>query len=301
MVSSNSLVVCALEWFVNPDHLPLFVAKERGFFAGEGLSVSIVVPTVAEESLELVGCGKADFGVGEQSNVILAASRGLPVLAIGPLLAHTVVVFMVPAESNIASPSGLRGKTIGWPGIEIDLPFIHAVTETAGLSTDDYSLKPVGFNLTEALLSGEVDAVFGAFQNYEGVEAELRGRPVRFFQLADYGVPDLYQLVFLTNRDLASGEPDLCRRFMRALTRGFEVTHAEPQAALHDYFVANPTLRGELSEKTFEATLPFFARPGEMAMDPNRWAAAQDFLHERGIIEQKRPLGELFTNSFIQE
>jgi ABC-type nitrate/sulfonate/bicarbonate transport system substrate-binding protein len=52
------------------------VAKERGYFAEEGLDLSIVVPTVAEESLELVSRGKADFGVGEQSNVILAASRG---------------------------------------------------------------------------------------------------------------------------------------------------------------------------------------------------------------------------------
>lgn len=301
MPVSKTFALCALEWFVNPDHLPLFVAKERGYFAEEGLELSIVVPTVAEESLELVGRGKADFGVGEQSNVILAASRGLPVVAIGPLLAHTVVVFMVLDESPVAGPADLRGKTIGWPGIEIDLPFIHAVAESSGLGPDDYDLVPVGFNLTEALLKGEVDAVFGAFQNYEGVEAELKGHRVRFFQPADYGVPDLYQLVLLTSRTLADEEPELCRGFMRAVGRGLEAAHREPSGALESYLKANPTLRGELTEKTFEATLPFLARPEELAMEEGRWAAAQDFLFGRGVIDKRLALEELFTNRFVSE
>jgi putative hydroxymethylpyrimidine transport system substrate-binding protein len=206
---------------------------------------------------------------------------------------------MVPAESPIASPSDLRGKTIGWPGIEIDLPFIHAVAESSGLGPKDYNLKPVGFNLTEALLSGEVDAVFGAFQNYEGVEAKLKGRQVRFFQLADYGVPDLYQLVLLTSRGLSEAEPSLCRRFMKAVERGLEASHHDSVSALEDYLAANPTLRGELTEKTFEATLPFLARPGELAMEAQRWAAAQDFLCSRGVIEKRLALEELFTNRFV--
>ncbi|MFQ6672539.1 MAG: ABC transporter substrate-binding protein [Candidatus Tectimicrobiota bacterium] len=301
MAQEKTFVVCVLEWFVNPDHLPLFVAKERGYFDAEGLEVAIVVPTVAEESLELVGRGKADFGVGEQSNVILAASRGLPVLAIGPLLIHTVVVFMVPASSEIASPADLRGKIIGWPGIEIDLPFIHAVTEHAGLTPDDYDLKSVGFNLTEALVSGEVDAVFGAFRNYEGVEAALKGTPMRFFHLADYGVPDLYQLVFLTHRGLAEADPDICRRFMRAVAQGLEATQADPVAALEAYLAANPTLRGELTEQAFAATLPFFPNPEELTMEPVRWAAAQEFLHARGVVERTLPLEELFTDRFVTD
>ncbi|HEX9741759.1 MAG TPA: ABC transporter substrate-binding protein, partial [Nitrospiraceae bacterium] len=63
------LVTLALEWFLNPDHLPFIVAKEQGFFREEGMDVSILIPTVPEESLELVARGKADFGVGEQTNL----------------------------------------------------------------------------------------------------------------------------------------------------------------------------------------------------------------------------------------
>ena len=65
-------ITLALEWFLNPDHLPFIVAKEQGFFREEGLDLSIVVPTVPEESLELVARCKADFCVGEQTNLIKA-------------------------------------------------------------------------------------------------------------------------------------------------------------------------------------------------------------------------------------
>src|SRR5438876_10011804 len=87
-------VTVALEWFLNPDHLPIVAAKEQGCFREEGLELSILVPTVPEESLDLVAHGKADFGVGEQTNLIKARAQGQPLISIGPLLAHTGVCQM---------------------------------------------------------------------------------------------------------------------------------------------------------------------------------------------------------------
>ncbi len=95
------LVTLALEWFLNPDHLPFIVAKEQGFFRDEGLDVSIIVPTVPEESLELVARGKADFGVGEQTNLIKARAQRWPLVSIGPLLTNTVVCLMYLKEGPI--------------------------------------------------------------------------------------------------------------------------------------------------------------------------------------------------------
>src|SRR5579872_7013701 len=92
------LVTLALEWFLNPDHLPFIVAKEQGFFREEGLDLSIVIPTVPEESLELVARGKADFGVGEQTNLIKARAQRWPLVSIGPLLTNTVVCLMYLKE-----------------------------------------------------------------------------------------------------------------------------------------------------------------------------------------------------------
>src|SRR5207244_12605969 len=89
--NKTQMVTVALEWFLNPDHLPIVAAKEKGVFREEGLALSILMPTVPEESLDLVAHGKADFGVGEQTNLIKARAQGHPLIPIGPLRAHTGV------------------------------------------------------------------------------------------------------------------------------------------------------------------------------------------------------------------
>lgn len=291
------LVTVALEWFLNPDHLPLVVAKEAGFFREEGLDLSILIPTVPEESLDLVARGKADFGVGEQTNLIRARGQGRALLSIGPLLEHTVVCLMYLKEGPIKRLENLRHHRVGWPGLESDLPILGTMLEAAGLTQDDILPVDVGFALTDALLTGQADAVFGAFVNYEQVEAELKGAAVEFVSPTQYGVPDLYQLVIFTSAGLVRRQPDLIRRFSRALGRGLDLTHSKPGVALMLYLKAHRTANPELSEKTFQATRPYFSK--SLRQDAARWKAVRDWLYRRGVITTKPPLSSLFTNQFV--
>ncbi|WP_447972769.1 ABC transporter substrate-binding protein [Nitrospira sp. Kam-Ns4a] len=289
-------VTLALEWFLNPDHLPLVVAKERGYFREEGLALSILVPTVPEESLDLVGRGKADFGVGEQTNLIKARAQGLPLLSIGPLLAHTVVCLMYLKDGPIRRLEDLRGRRVGWPGLEIDLPILDALLEATGLTRADIQPVDVGFALTDALVTGKADAVFGAFVNYEQVEAEQRGAAVEFVSPTAYGVPDLYQLVVFASERLAARRPALVRAFARAYARGLADTHANPDEALRLYQRAHSLADPELSAKTFRATLPYF--PRDLRQDSARWKRVRDWLYARRVIAHNPPLSSLFTNRF---
>jgi len=293
----TTLVTLALEWFLNPDHLPFVVAKEQGFFREEGLDLSILVPTVPEESLDLVARGKADFGVGEQTNLIKARSQGQPLISISPLLAHTVVCLMYLKDGPIKRLENLRHRRVGWPGLEIDLPILGTMLEAAGLTHDDILPVDVGFALTDALLSGKADAVFGAFVNYEQVEAELKGASVEFVSPITYNVPDLYQLVVMTSDRMARRHPEVVHGFSRALTRGLVMTHEQPDEALRLYQKANAMADPDLSAKTFRATLPYF--PKSLRQDRSRWKAVHDWLHKRGVIKRKIPLQHLFTNKFV--
>src|SRR2546422_699486 len=209
-------VTVALEWFLNPDHLPIVAAKEKGFFREEGLELSILVPTVPEESLDLVAHGKADFGVGEQTNLIKARAQGQLLISMGPLLAPTVVCLMYLKNGPIKSLEDLRGKRVGWPGLEIDLPILGTMLEAAGLTHADIVPVDVGFALTDALISGKADAVFGAFVNYEQVEAVLKGASVEFVSPTQYNVPDMYQLVVMTSDRMGKQKPEIVHKCVRA-------------------------------------------------------------------------------------
>lgn len=290
-------VTLVLEWFLNPDHLPIVAAKMRGFFREEGLDLSILVPTIPEESLDLVAKGKADFGVGEQTNLIRARDQGQPLISLGPLLAHTVVCLMYLKNGPVRRLEDLRGRRVGWPGLEIDLPILGTMLEAAGLTQADIIPVDVGFALTDALLSGKADAVFGAFRNYEQVEAELRGAAVEFASPTDYHVPDLYQLVVLTSDRMVARQPGVVRGFVRALSRGLAATHEHPDESLGLYLKANAMADPTLSSRTFHATLPYF--PENLRQDPERWKAVRDWLHSRGVIKTRMSLQSLFTNAFV--
>lgn len=299
LAARRPLVTLALEWFLNPDHLPIVTAKERGFFREEGFDLSILVPTVPEESLDLVAQGKADFGVGEQTNLIKARSQGQPLISIGPLLAHTVVCLMYLKDGPIKRLENLRHHRVGWPGLDIDLPILGALLEAAGLTYDDILPVDVGFALTDALLTGKADAVFGAFVNYEQVEAEMRGASVEFVLPTQYGVPDLYQLVVFTSDRMVRQHPRLVRGFARALTRGLEATHTQADESLGLYLKAHALADPTLTAKTFHATRPYF--PDDLRQDEARWRQVRDWLHRRGVLRKKPPLETLFTNAFLPD
>jgi putative hydroxymethylpyrimidine transport system substrate-binding protein len=291
------LVTLALEWFLNPDHLPFVVAKEAGYFRDEGLDLSIVVPTVPEESLELVARGKADFAVGEQTNLIKARGQGWPLLSIGPLLTNTVVCLMYLKDGPIKRLENLRHRRVGWPGLDIDVPILLTMLNAAGLTSADILQVDVGFALTDALLTGKADAVFGAFVNYEQVEAELKGASVEFVSPTKYGVPDLYQLVVMTSDRMVKNHPAAVRGFTRAFARGLALIHERPGDALGAYLKANPLADPTLSAKTFDKTWPYF--PEILTQDEHRWAAVRDWLHKRGVVKKQIPLEKLFTNRFV--
>jgi putative hydroxymethylpyrimidine transport system substrate-binding protein len=282
---------------LNPDHLPIVNAKARGFFGDEGIDLSILIPTVPEESLELVAHGKADFAIGEQTNLIKARAAGDPLISIGPLLAHTVVCLMYLTDGPIKTLADLRGRRVGWPGLEIDLPILGTMLASANLGFDNIVPVDVGFGLTEALLNGKAEAVFGAFVNYEQVEAVARGAFVTFVSPSEHGVPDLYQLVVMTSDRLLRRDPRLVRGFARALSRGLTAMHENPEESLGLYLKAHAMADPTLSAKTFDATRPYF--PETLKQDPDRWRAVHDWLLTRKVIGTRMSLDKLFTNAYL--
>ena len=86
---------------------------------------------------------------------------------------------------------------------------------------DSVKERNVGFSLTPALLTGKVDAVLGAFWNYEGVELRLKGKRPRIIRMEEAGVPTYDELVLVANADALErdgGQDPRVHR--RALARG---------------------------------------------------------------------------------
>ncbi|UCE82068.1 MAG: ABC transporter substrate-binding protein [Deltaproteobacteria bacterium] len=289
--TAGDRVSCMLDWFPNPDHAPLYVAQAKGFFAEEGLEVDLMVPADPNDPLKLVAAGKVNFAISYQPSVITARSEGLPVVSIGALVQHPLSSILYLESSGFKSPADLKGRRIGYSVEPLYRVLFEAVAEKAGLQASDYEIYRVGFNLAPSLLTGKVDAVVGAFRNYEAIQIELEGKKVGIFPLEEHGIPDFYELVIITHPNEITAQPARVKAFMRGLTKGIQQTIDDPKACLETFLKLHPDLRDELNRRAFQATLPFFK--GSPEQKTSRWVEMQAFMFDRGLIKRSSPVQEL--------
>ncbi len=274
-----------LDWFVNPDHVPLF-AVDSG--------AEIVIPGDPDEPLAAVVEGRAELALNYQPNVTLARARGLPVRAVGVLIDQVLDTLMVRADGPVRRVRDLAGRRVAYAVEPFDRVMFQAMAQHAGLPPDAWTFVDVGFGFTRALVESRVDAVMGAFRNYEVIEASELGVPVRIFELADHGVPPFYQLVFVARDDLDTMQAAAIARTLRRIAQGISLAKADPERAFGAYVAANPGHDDRFHRRAFAATVPAFA--ASQRQDARRWREFAEFLHSRGLLSTTPPAAELFTN-----
>lgn len=272
-----------LDWFVNPDHAPLIVAKEAGFFAREGLDVELIAPADPSTPPRLVGAGKADIAVTYQADLLLDVQAGLPLVRIGTLVETPLNCLIALRSGPIKTLADLKGKRIGFSIANLQEVYLGAMLATVGLSIRDVTLVGVNFNLANALKAGSVDAIIDGFRTFELIEMELEGFAATAFYPEEHGVPAYDELVYVTRSELRRDAR--IARFVAAVEKATLFLTNHPDEALALVVKAYPDLDDTLNRRAFAATLPRFAkRPG--ALDRARYDRFALFLTARGLLDR---------------
>ena len=184
-----------LDWFINPDHGPLYVALEKGYFRDARLDVEFKVPADPNDPPKLVAAGKADLAISYQPQLHMQADRGLPLVRVATLVATPLSSLVVLRDGPVKSVADLKGKTVGFSVGGFEDAILRAMLEKNGLTLNDVKLVNVNFSLSPALISGKVDAVIGAYRNFELNQLDILKRPGRAFYVEEEGVPAYDELI----------------------------------------------------------------------------------------------------------
>lgn len=281
-----------LDWFVNPDHAPLYVAEAIGAFEAEGLEIEMIAPADPNDPPKLVAAGKAEIAISYQPQLHLQAEAGLPLVRFGTLVATPLNTLVVLEDGPIKEIADLKGRKIGFSVGGFEHAVLGAILRDAGLGDDDYELVNVNFSLSPSLISGQVDAVIGAYRNFELNQMDIVGRPGRAFYVEEHGVPPYDELIYLTNRELIGD--DRLNRFLRAVEIGTQYLVNHPGDSWEKFIAINPDLDDELNRRAWRDTLPRFAlRPA--ALDIGRYERFAAFMKEAGLIETVPPVESYAT------
>ncbi len=283
-----------LDFYPNPNHVPLYVAQGRGMFASEGIEVELIAPSDPSDPAKLVAARAVDVALTPQMNYLIAKGAGLPLLAVGALINGALGGLLALDGSGIRELADLRGRRIGYALEPLEPVLWRTMLRHVGVQPHEVELVYVGMNTLFALLARRVDAI-GAFRNYEALAVEGLGHRPVFFPQEAYGVPDTYELVIVVHPAFLREGLARVRGFLQALATGIAFTQDHPAVALDVFEAAVPERADEdLTRRSFWATLPLYAR-GARHDDLPRWEAMQTYLVARGLMPQALPLADLFT------
>jgi putative hydroxymethylpyrimidine transport system substrate-binding protein len=276
-----------LDWFINPDHAPLVVAQQRGYFADAGLEVALIEPADPNDPPKLLAAGQADIAVSYQPQLHLQVAEGLPLARIGTLIATPLNCVVALADGPVKTLADLRGRKVGFSVGGFEDAVLARMLKEAGLSLRDVELVNVNFSLSPALLSGQVDAVIGAFRNFELNQLAIAGKPGRAFYPEEHGVPAYDELIYLAHRDrLADAR---LPRFLGAVERATLFMLNHPDEAWDDFRRYRAELDDALNKRAWAETLPRFAQ-APAALDGGRYRRFAEFLREQKLIADAPPV-----------
>ncbi|WP_193180849.1 ABC transporter substrate-binding protein [Nisaea sediminum] len=281
--SAAEKLTVLLDWFVNPDHGPLIVAEKKGFFAAEGLEVELIAPADPNDPPKLVAAKKAEIAVSYQPQLHIQAAEGLPLVRFGTLVATPLNTLVALESGPIKSIADLKGRKVGFSVGGFEDALLGAMLKKHGLALSDVELINVNFSLSPSIISGQVDAVIGAFRNFELNQMDIVGKPGRAFFVEEEGVPPYDELIYIAHRENL-GDPRL-KKFLSAVERATQYLVNHPNDAWTAFIDGRKELDDELNKRAWRDTLPRFAlRPA--ALDTGRYERFAAFMRESGLISK---------------
>ncbi|WP_340160909.1 ABC transporter substrate-binding protein [uncultured Hoeflea sp.] len=280
-VVAQDQMTLMLDWFVNPDHGPIIIAEEKGYFKDAGLEVEIIAPANPSDPPKMVAAGQADLAISYQPQLHLQIHEGLPLKRVGTLVATPLNCLLVLEDGPVKSPADLAGRKVGFSVGGVEEAVLGAVLKTHGLTLEDIELINVNWSLSPSLMSGQVDAVIGAFRNFELNQMDIEGVKGRCFYVEEEGLPTYDELIYVANPE--SMDREMVARFLAATEKATQYIVNHPEESWEIFAASSDELNDELNKRAWLDTLPRFAlRP--TAMDAGRYATFEAFLHEAGLI-----------------
>lgn len=282
-----------LDWFVNPDHGPIIIAKERGFFKAQGLDVDIAAPANPADPPKMAAAGRADIAISYQPQLHLNLHQGMDLVRVGTLVSTPLTCLVTLADSPVKKISEFKGKKIGFavPGVQEVL--LEAMLRHNGLTTKDVQAINIGFSISPALMARQVDGVIGAFRNFELNQLQIEGREGRCFYPESEGVPAYDELIYVANPKTMNKAK--IARFIAATELGVQYILNHPKESWEIFAGTSASLRNELNRRAWLDTYPRFAtRPA--AVDYGRYARFDEFLHKMGAVPARTPVQRLVVD-----
>ena len=287
-----------LDWKPGAQHAPFYYAKDKGYYAAEGIDLQIIPGSGSSDSVKQVGAKAVDFALVDALVLVQGAEQRVPVKAIAAYYERTPIVLMSPKAKPVTDVKQLLGDVkLGSKKGSATFQGLVALLGANNIKMESIKLVDIGFGV-QPLLVKQVDAIMGFTMN-EPIEAESAGMPIFELPIADQGVK-AYGLTIVSNDELIKTRGALVEAFLRATRKAVEETAQNRQAAVQAVAkqVSETDVKREMA--VLERTIPFFTGKGIAfgAQSEQAWAQTINTAKMLGLVEKAPATKDVYTAVF---
>jgi NitT/TauT family transport system substrate-binding protein len=296
-------VTLRLDWVYGSEHAPIVLAKQKGFFAAEGIDLNLMPGEGSTVTVKLVGNRTTEFGYAAADQSLMAFNRELPVVATAVILQKSPSAIIYPASLGIKSLKDLYGKKLGVQLRSNTEKQWLAVAKINGIDRSKITELPADRAIAQLIENKTIDAGIAFFFN-DGIKVMSDGIPMEWTLFADVGLP-IYSTALVTHADLIKENPDLVHRFTRAFVKGWTYALANEKETLDVFLKENPTVDAKYSALKLPEVLKLTETDDTKAngighSSKANWEAMQNALVEMGLMTAKLDVAQVFTNDFLK-
>ncbi|SDB21034.1 NitT/TauT family transport system substrate-binding protein [Bauldia litoralis] len=292
---------------------PIFIAQEKGFYAEEGLDVTLNYSKGSSDAARQLASGNVEWGVFSSAAAMQATQRGFPLKAIMQVYYPDTFDIVVPADSEIMSMAEMKGKTIGVSDLAGgEVPMTRASIISSGLKEGaDVRLVIAGEGDPTTVRSLNEDRI----QAYSGAKRDIllipaQGIPIR--SITPEAVAAFPGDALSVTAETFAEKPELLVKFVRATLKGWAWGMANPDetfALLKTKYAAASLGDNPVAKEFWELVQTYYTAPDSVTQHgtflPEAWDVYMTFLQE-GEGEQKAlagpvDLSELLTDEVVIE
>ncbi len=291
-------VTVQLKWLHQSQFAGFYAADQNGYYADEGLKVTLLEGGSEIVPMNSLLNGSADFAVVDPANLMVSRADGEPVRAIASIYRRSPLVFISNADLGITRPEDIIGKTVR---VTADVvPVFHALMAKVGIGQDEYNEVSIPSNL-ETFSSNQAQ-VWGVYLNGFLLTLQNAGFQVNSIFPDDYGIHFSADTIITTDA-LIADDPDLVLRFVRATLKGWTYAVENPDQVSAMLLVYNPQADIELEKIKMIASLPL-VNTGEDHigwMKAENWSGMAQTLLEQEVLSAPLDVSQVYTMQFLEE
>lgn len=296
-IENKNDVSLRLKWINQAQFSGFFIANNKDFYKENDLNVKIEPGGPNISPIQMVVSGANNFGIVGADQIILARSKGIPVVAIGVIYKQTPISLVSLKEKNITKPEDIIGKKIAvvYGNDEVLYKIMLLKQKIDRSKLNEVAQIPD----VSQLLTNQVDVKM-VYEMNDPVLLKIQGKETNIIRFRDYGV-DFYGDTLFTTEDMIKNHPDVVKKFVKASFKGWNYAIENPIEAIDETMKVNPNLNKEAQLGYLQTSIPIVSKDGKLGFsNKDIWENMEKELINQKVMTESIEIDKTFTNDFLE-